>query len=848
MAETMRSADQQYPGLTQQEVSQRRAIDGYNELPKSEEHGWWRTVKEVLTEPMLILLLVIGAIYLMLGNHEEAIILLVFVNVVILIALVQKNRAERSLEKLRDLSSPRALVIREHVRERIAARELVVGDVIVLSEGDRVPADVVVLSSLDMMVDESLLTGEAVPVTKIPWDGKQRAKSPGGNRQAYAYASTLVTRGLGIARVVGTGLKTEVGKIGLTIAGISKDPTRLEKDISKLVLRLAYLSLGVCLLATALFGIIRGNWVEALLTGLSLSMALIPEEIPVVLIIFLALGAWRLSKSNVLTRRMSAIETLGAITVLCVDKTGTLTMNRMKITWLHNAEGDSRTIEGSVDPEFHELVITAFRSSLQTSADPMEKAVEELREAADISLPRIRDGLKPLYDHPVTSTGMVRMSVYGMRSGGYTIAVKGAPEEIFSLCRLSEAETKRLMKEINRQAASGLRILGVASARGSTPPSSLSRGMAKFEFRGLIGFSDPIRPTAAEAIRECRHAGIRPIIVTGDYAGTAQYVARAVGIEDPDLSLTGEEISVMNDAQLSDAVSSVNVFARIAPTQKFRLVQALRAQGQVVAMTGDGINDAPALKEADVGIAMGKYGTDVAREAASLVLLDDDVSSIVEAIRTGRHIFDNIRKAASYIIAIHVPIASITLLPLFLRGPLVLLPSHIALLELIIDPACSVVFESEPPEDRVMDRPPRNIRTPLFTMKSMAFRIVQGCMVSVVAAGVYVGAYLVHWTENDIRTVTTLALISANVSLIVSNLSWGKLSLMALLLKNQTLPLLLAGVTGIVMVIYGIPFLRDIFHVSRITGGFALIAVTAGVISFILAEAIEALDRRNLFG
>lgn len=834
----------EYEGLTTTEAAKRLAVDGPNELPRGGRHGFWFTVREVLSEPMLVLLLVVGGVYLLVGDVGEALLLLAFVNVVIVITLVQRYKAERALEALRDLSSPRALVIRDGVRGRIPSRELVKDDIVLLNEGDRVPADVAVLSVMDLSVDESLLTGESIPVTKRPWDGKAVQGIPGGDRQPFAYASTLITRGSGVARVLATGPRTAVGSIGAAIASIPPESTVLERDVQRLVLRLAYFGLAVCVVAAVLFGILRGDWVQAILTGLSLAMALLPEEIPVVLIIFLALGAWRLSKSNVLTRRMPVLESLGATTVLAVDKTGTLTMNRMAVSWLNDGENSETVKVGKpalAGKKLRELIAVASMSGLGLAADPMEQAIRNIKAA--LAIPDLYDhsSLVPVHDHPMLSTHMVRISVY-RHGAAYVAAAKGAPEEIIALCGLTEEKRNALMAEVSRKASMGLRVLGVALADGVRDPETASAETARFTFVGFIGFVDPVRSTAPEAVRECVRAGIRTVIVTGDYPATARYVASAVGLPDAGEVLTGQDIESMGDAELHDAVGRVNVYARVVPQQKLRLVEALKDTGAIVAMTGDGVNDAPALKSAHVGIAMGKYGTDVAREASSIVLLDDDISSIVEAVKTGRKIFDNILKASNYIIAIHVPIAGLAFLPIVLHGPLALLPSHIALLELIIDPACSIVFESEPPEEAIMDRPPRKVGDPLFSAGSMVVRVLQGIVAFLAVSVVYMLTVMNGWDEPAMRSATMLSLVAANVGLILSNLSWAGDGIGSILVKNATLRYLLMGIVFVIAVIYGIPFFRSLFHVAPVTIPTVIAAVATGVAVFAVSEIIERLE------
>lgn len=733
-------------GLSDTEVARRLQQHGYNELPSSKGRSIFATAWDVVREPMFLLLLACGTIYLLLGDVQEAVMLLGFVFVVLGITLYQERKTERALEALRDLSSPRALVIRGGERKRIAGREVVPDDLLVLAEGDRVPADAVVLSCHNLSTDESLLTGESVPGRKVAWDGVREMTRPGGEDLPFVFSGTLVVQGQAVAQVRATGIHTEMGNIGKALQTVQTEDTRLQQEVGRLVRRVAVFGLALCLIVIVLYGLTRGNWLQGFLAGITLAMALLPEEFPVVLTIFLALGAWRLSKMNVLARRVPVIETLGSATVLCVDKTGTPTANRMSIRKLA-VGGAVLDVERQAAPalpeEFREVVEFGILASQRDPFDPMEKAFHDLGNARLAETEHLHADWTLERGYPLSPDLLAMSHVWKSPTGeDYVLAAKGAPEAVADLCHLDAERTKAIGEQVAAMAQDGLRVLGVA--RGVFRQQKLPGDQHDFtfEFLGLVGLADPVRPTVPAAVEECYTAGIRVVMITGDHPTTARSIARQAGIEPVDEIITGPELDRLDEAELRRRVKAVNVFARMVPEQKLRLVNALKANGEVVAMTGDGVNDAPALKAAHIGIAMGGRGTDVAREAASLVLLDDDFSSIVRAVRMGRRIFDHLQKAMTYIVAVHVPIAGMSLLPVVFGWPLALLPVHILFLELVIDPACSVVFEAEPEEADVMRRPPRTGGESLFGRRLLGLGLLQGASVLVIVLAVYLTALL----------------------------------------------------------------------------------------------------------
>ncbi len=832
----------QFPaGLSEAEAARRRAAEGPNDLPGDREHGFFRALFDVVREPMLLLLLGAATIYFVLGDAREAMTLLVFVVVIIGITLYQERKTERAVRALRSLTSPRALVIRDGKERRIPGPDVVRGDLVVLTEGDRVPSDGSLIDAVSLQVDESLLTGESVPVRKRSAPLGEPMAPPGGDDLACVFSGTLVVRGRGIAEIRATGARTEIGKIGTSLAETAVVKTPLQREVDTLVRRLTLVGGGVCALLVVVFGASRGDWLGGLLAGITLAMALLPEEFPVVLSVFFALGAYRISKQRVLTRKVAAIEALGAATTLCVDKTGTLTENRMTIAEVW-ANGESQKVDPTTTelPEtFHELAEMGILASQRDPFDPMEIAFHALGDRFLRGTEHLHDDWEILREYPLSSELLSISHVFRSPSGeGYLIAAKGSPEAIFDLCHLPEDATRARAEEVDRMASRGLRVLAVAEATLKSAP--LPEGQHDFEFRflGLVGLEDPVRAEVPAAVADCKRAGIRVVMITGDHVVTARTIADRVGLPTEHV-LTGPELEAMSDDALADSIRDVHVFARATPGHKLRLVRALSARGEVVAMTGDGVNDAPALKAAHIGIAMGKRGTDVAREAASLVLTDDDFSAIVAAVRNGRRIHQNLRKAFVYILAIHVPIAGASLLSPLLGLPLLLFPAHVVFLELIIDPACSVAFEAEAEEPGIMDRPPRRFDEPLLSGRLALIAVAQGASVLVAVLGLYVLGQRLGESADASRAWAFAALIASNVALIFVNRAWGRSALATLRTRNLAASLVTVFALGFLALTLFVAPLRGLFHFGEVSPLRALIAIAAGAGSVLWFEIVK---------
>jgi Ca2+-transporting ATPase len=839
-----------FSGLTDKEAAGKLEEEGYNELPAAKERSVFAIAFEVVREPMFLLLVACGAIYLLLGDVREAMILLGFVFVVMGITFYQERKTERALDALRDMSSPRALVIRSGVPKRIAGRDVVRGDLMILAEGDRVPADAVLLSCVNLSVDESLLTGESVPVSKINCENPMEMGRPGGDNLPFIYSGTMVVRGQGIALVQAIGPQTEIGKIGRALQSVETGDTLLQKETGRLVRNLAIVGLSLCSVVVIVYGITRGSWLNGFLAGTTMAMATIPEELPVVLTVFLALGAWRISQKRVLTRNVPAVETLGSATVLCVDKTGTLTQNQMTVARIFaNGEFYDVDYQNSHFPEnFHETVEFSILASQKDPFDPMEAAIKQLGEHYLSGTNHIHEGWTLVQEYPLSQKLLALSRIWlSPDSQSYIIAAKGAPEAIADLCHLDEEGCSDLALSVSSMAAEGLRVLGVAKASFQKAELPGEQHDFHFQFLGLVGLADPLRPAVPDAIKRCYSAGIRVVMITGDYPITARTIAGQAGLAPLDEVITGPELDEMDDTELQRRLRTVNIFARVVPEQKLRLVNALKANNEIVAMTGDGVNDAPALKSAHIGIAMGGRGTDVARESSDLVLLDDDFSSIVETVVLGRRIFDNLKKAIAYIFAIHVPIAGMSLIPVLMGWPLVLLPVHVVFLELIIDPACSVVFEAEPEEDDVMKRPPRDPKEPLFGRRTLGLSLLQGINVLLIVLAVFAISYYSGRGEEEARTLSCTTLILANLGLIFTNLSWSGTILETLRKPNAALWWVVGGALVFLVLALYMPFLRGVFRFAEMHPADLGICLAAGVFSILWFELLKKFNGKHKY-
>jgi Ca2+-transporting ATPase len=843
-----------FQGLSEQEAQAQFLIDGPNELATAKAQNVWQIAWHVISEPMILLLIACGSIYLILGDWHDAVVLSGFVMGMVIISFYQERKTERALEALRDLSDPRAIVIRAGQRISIPSKQVVTGDYLVLSEGDRVAADGILISSLNLTVDESLLTGESLAVTKVTFNElatDQRHEmhdrvtqlpssevqqhhdksfqqitmgAAGGDNTPLVFSGSLVVQGQGIAIVRSTGTNTAIGKIGNALAEIQEEPTRVQKETKHVVKYVALASLSLAILLAVWYGWSRTDWTRGILVGLTFAMAMIPEELPVVLTIFLGIGAWRIGQKNVLTRRIPAIETLGSANVLCVDKTGTLTQNKMALAQLVKGEHQFDCAHQKTLPEdLHEVLEFAVLASQSQGSEPMDQALQQTGQELLGDSEHLHKNWQLLQEYPLTKQLLAISRAWkntdqntDQNTDRIVIASKGAPEAIAELCHLSVDESASLMRQVNTMAEQGLRVLAVAKAE----LTSISNGTDlpshhhdfNFQLLGLVAFADPIRNGVPAAIQECRDAGIRVMMITGDYPATALNIANQCGIDTSAGALSGTQMQAMSDVELQQQLQHVHVFCRVMPEQKLRIVRLLKQSNAVVAMTGDGVNDAPALKAAHIGIAMGKRGTDVARESADLVLLDDMFSSIVAAVRLGRRIFDNLQKTLSFIIAAHVPIVALSFLPVMFGWPVLLMPVHILILELIIDPSCSLVFEAEQEEQNIMQRLPRSMHSSIFQAKVLWRGFWQGSIIFLMVLAIY-WFTIQHGIANDeARAITFTAIVVGNLGFIFLNRSLSGNLQQALKASNPIYWWVNGGTLIAMILILSIANLRQLFY------------------------------------
>jgi P-type Ca2+ transporter type 2C len=790
------TSDDAHHGLSATEAAQRLAADGPNELPSHKPRTLLAIAREVLTEPMFLLLIAAATIYVVLGDLREALILASSIVIIVAVTIVQQRRTERVLAALRDLSSPRALVIRDGVEQRIAGREVVVGDVVLLREGDRVPADGILLRAVALSADESILTGESLPVDKAA------ASNDDLTEQTRVFSSSLIVRGFGTMQVRATGAGTEIGRIGRAVSSLPAETTPLYREVRRIVRWVAIAALTLCAAIAVLYALSRGDWLGGVLAGITLAMGVLPEEFPVVLTVFLAMGAWRISRGGVLTRRMPAIESIGAATLLAVDKTGTLTENRMQVALLEPTGSSSAAA----------VLATALAASERNPFDPMERAIHE---AAQLRVPETVAHLQTMQlirEYDLTPELLAVTHIWQNESQQLEIAVKGAPETVFDLCRLDDDSRALLLKRVASHAADGLRVLAVARGSGAAPaPLPESPRDFTLELLGLIGLADPLRRDVPAALAECARAGVRVVMITGDHAGTAVAIATQAGFDTSCGVLSGAELESLSAEELRQRIGAVNIYARTKPEHKLRLVQMFKAAGEVVAMTGDGVNDAPALRAAHIGVAMGRRGTDVAREAAALVLVNDDFASLVEAVRLGRRIYANIRHAMTYLVAVHIPIAGLGLLPVVFGWPLLFTPVLVLFLEFIIDPACAFVFEADTEAPDTMRRPPRRPDEPLFSRAMLRRSLSLGLAMLVLCVVVYAMALQVR-SADEARTLTFLTLVAGNLALIFVSRSRSE-SLARLLTKpNRVYWWIVALASGVLALAIGLPGLAEVFR------------------------------------
>jgi Ca2+-transporting ATPase len=795
-----------HPGLTDSEAAERLQRDGPNELPQDRPRALVHIVADTVREPMFLLLCACVAIYLLVGDLRDALMLAPFVLIIVGITVFQQHRTEKALAALRQLATPRVRVRRAGRIVTLPARELVHGDVVLLAEGERVSADVNLLAGTNVLVDESLLTGESVPVAKFDTDS--------------LFLGTLLVRGHGVARVSATGTRTELGRIGTSLQTLVVPETSLQKEVSQVVRWFSIIGLGLCLIAVSTYGVLRGDWYQGLIAGIAMAMSMIPEEFPAVMAIFMAMTAWALSRRHVLARRIPALEALSSVTTLCVDKTGTLTQNRMQLRRVQNDKDSWDADAGAAPPEsLHGVLEFGLLACAQGGQDPMDLAVRQRFEQHLARTEHSHYDWMGVREYALAPDLLVTSQVWRRTApSGRVVAAKGAPEAIVDVCHLDSQRQSTILAQAAQLSAQGLRVLAVARASWHQDTLPEHQHAFDFEFLGLLGFEDPLRPGVVTAMQECRSAGIRVLMITGDHPETARAVGRSIGLD------------------------AADIHARVSPARKLQLVQDLTREGHIVAMTGDGINDAPALRAAHVGIAMGGRGTDVAREAAALVITDDDFTSIVAGLRAARRLYDNLSKASRFIVAAHIPIALVSVVPIALGWPLVLLPVHIAFLELLIDPTCSIAFAAEPEEPGIMRRPPRPSTSRLIDLRAATIGFAQG----LIAAGAVLLVILLarragHGAE-AVRSLGFLTLVACNIALIFANRRLAHDPLAAITSGNRALWIVVCIALAMLVLTQSLPPIGALFQFAPVPAADALQALA------IAALAAAALMATNLGG
>lgn len=754
-------------GLTTTEAKKRQEEYGKNQLTVEKKESFFHKVLHIILEPMFLLLIIAAIIYFILGEPRDGAIMLIFVIGIISIDVIQEWKTDKTLNALKNLSAPHCTVIRDGEEVVIESIDLVPGDVMIIAEGVKIPADGEVIKSSDLCVDESSLTGEAEGVWKVSTQQVEPSKDYW--RKDYCYAGTLVTQGSAYIRVDKIGAMTEYGKIGEGVANAPESPTPLQIQTATLVKTCAiiaavlFILVGIITFFNIPDHLLKDRVIESILSGITLAMAMIPEEFPVILTVFLSMGAWRLAKKKSLVRKLPSVETLGAVSVLCVDKTGTITMNQMTVreTW---------ALDGDI-PHLCENMGLACETE---AYDPMEKAMLDHCEGLGITRLHLFGG--ELITEYAFTNELKMMGHIWHHDGEIVIAAKGSPERILTICKLTEEERSLAEKEIENMSKDGLRVIAVGEMHlmeEAEIPSDITK--CSLTLCGLIGLADPPRESVKADIADCVSAGIRVVMITGDNGITASSIAKQIGMPNCDKIITGDMLNSMTDKELEERVKDVSIFSRVVPEHKMRIVKAFKENGEIVAMTGDGVNDAPALKYADIGIAMGKRGSEVSREAADLILMDDNFSTIVHTIEDGRRIYDNIRKAVGYVFTIHIPIALAALCAPLLNIPpagLLLLPLHVVLMELIIDPTCSIVLERQPAERDIMKRKPRDPKSKLLTAKTLSKSITQGLVIFAGSFGTYY--YMLSQAPDNgalARTMGLAVIMVANLFLVQVNSS-----------------------------------------------------------------------------
>ena len=817
-------------GLTSEEVIRSREKFGINRLNFKKVNPITTAVKGLIKEPMVILLLVASIIYFSTGNIGDGVFLAIAIVLVSTISLYQDSKSRSAIEKLKKISQPNCKVIRDDIVSEIKSEEVVLGDSLMVEEGSTITADATIIHSNDFSVNESILTGESFAAFK---------DATVGNNSIYT--GTQVVGGLAIAIVNAIGNETKLGKIGKSIEDVGDEKSPLEIQIHNFVKKMVFAGTIIFIVVWAINYYYSESFLDSLLKALTLAMSILPEEIPVAFSTFMAMGAWRLLKMGVIVKQMKTVESLGSATVICVDKTGTITENRMSFDKLYTPASDDTIsiIDHTLTVAEKELINLAMWSSEPIPFDPMEQALHEAyaaNTAADI-----RGDYKMIHEYPLSGKPPMMTHIFENLKGDRIIASKGAPEAILHVSNLSEVEQSKVMEKVFDLAKEGYRVLGVGEAMFSGDNWPEEQQEFNFSFKGLVAFFDPPKANIKKVFDAFNTSGIEIKIITGDIAETTRAIAKKVGFKGYEKSLSGDELIQIPESDLQKIVSETNLFTRMFPDAKLKIINALKAKGEIVAMTGDGVNDGPALKAAHIGIAMGKRGTEIAKESASLILIDDDLSKVVDAIAVGRKIYANLKKAIQYIISIHIPIILTVFLPLALGWvyPNIFSPVHVILLELVMGPTCSIVYENEPIEKNTMLRKPRVFTDTFFSWKELTTSVIQGLVITLGALSVYQFAVYSGFSEAITRTMVFTTLISANIFLTFVNRSFYYSVITTFKYKNNLIPLIIGITIGITALLLFVSPFTKFFEFEFLSPKQIGLTVFIGFVSVIWYEAVK---------
>ena len=823
-------------GLSTEEVIQSRKKNGSNSLEHQDKNHFITSLIEMIKEPMFLLLLLATSIYFITGEYSNGIFMLAAIILVSAISLYQESKSRNAIEELKKLSQPKSKVIRNGEIIEIPSEEIVLGDFIQTEEGTFVPADGTIIQSNDFSVNESVLTGESLSVFK---NEKSEINQ--------VFQGTIAASGLAICEVTAIGNQTQLGKIGKSIESIVEEKTPLQLQIGNFVKKLSLIGL-------LFFGIVWAiNYynsrllLDSLLKALTLAMSIIPEEIPVAFTTFMALGAWRLMKMGIIVKQTKTVETLGSATVICTDKTGTITQNKMSLAQIFTLSNNK--ISGNFNEKLNEQELELLSLSMWASEpipfDGMEIALHEAYSKLKIT--DERPNFKLIHEYPLGGKPPMMTHIFENTTGTRIIAAKGAPEAIIACSKLSKEEIQKINNAIESMSKEGFRVLGVGVSEFAGNNFPKTQQEFTFKFLGIVAFYDPPKENIKTVLDAFYNAGIQVKIVTGDNAETTTTIAKQIGFRNPENTLNGDELMTMDEATLKEKVMETTIFTRMFPEAKLKIIEALKANNQIVAMTGDGVNDGPALKSAHIGIAMGQKGTEIAKQAANLILIDDDLAKMTDAIAMGRKIYINLKKAIQYIISIHIPIVMIVFIPLVLGWiyPNIFSPVHIIFLEIIMGPTCSIIYENEPMESNLMLQKPRPLTNTFFNLKEITISIVQGLVITLGLLFIY--QYCVHenCSESATRTVVFLTLIASNIFLTLANRSFYYSILTTIQYKNNLVLIIIGATILLTSLLLLVPVFSKFFMFETISTAQIGLSILVGFVSVFWIEILKVFRRRS---